>query len=107
MPRSRGHRIDTATRTFQALRIAVNSELQTLQQALAKLPDLLRPGGRWCIISFHSLEDRLVKRAFREDPRLENLTRKPIRPGEIEWAANSRSRSAKLRVAQRLVDGDA
>jgi 16S rRNA (cytosine1402-N4)-methyltransferase len=107
VPRSRGHRIDPATRTFQALRIAVNSELQTLQQALAKLPDLLRPGGRWCIISFHSLEDRLVKRAFREDPRLENLTRKPIRPSEIEWAANPRSRSAKLRVAQRRGDGDA
>ncbi|TVS16262.1 MAG: 16S rRNA (cytosine(1402)-N(4))-methyltransferase RsmH [Planctomycetaceae bacterium] len=105
VPRSRGHRIDPATRTFQALRIAVNSELQTLQEALAKLPDLLRPGGRWVIISFHSLEDRLVKRAFREDPRLENLTRKPIRPGEIEWAANPRSRSAKLRAAQRLPDG--
>ncbi len=107
VPRSRGHRIDPATRTFQALRIAVNSELQTLQEALAKLPDFLRPGGRWVIISFHSLEDRLVKRAFREDARLENLTRKPIRPGEIEWAANPRSRSAKLRAAQRLADGNA
>lgn len=107
VPRSRGHRIDPATRTFQALRIAVNSELQTLQEALAKLPDLLRPGGRWVIISFHSLEDRLVKRAFREDVRLENLTRKPIRPGEIEWAANPRSRSAKLRAAQRLADENA
>ena len=107
VPRSRGHRIDPATRTFQALRIAVNSELQTLQEALAKLPELLRPGGRWVIISFHSLEDRLVKRAFREDPRLENLTRKPIRPGKIEWATNPRSRSAKLRAAQRLADGNA
>ncbi len=102
VPRSRGHRIDPATRTFQALRIAVNNELQTLQEALGKLPELLRPGGRWAIISFHSLEDRLVKRAFREHPLLDNLTRKPIRPSESEAAANPRSRSAKLRVAQRI-----
>ena len=101
VPRSRGHRIDSATRTFQALRIAVNGELQFLQQALGDLPDLLRPGGRLVIISFHSLEDRMVKRAFREDPRLHNLTRKPIRPSESECAANPRSRSAKLRAAER------
>lgn len=104
VPRSRGHRIDPATRTFQALRIAVNRELQALQETLNKLPELLSPGARCAIISFHSLEDRLVKRAFRENPLLENLTRKPVRPGEIEWAANPRSRSAKLRVAERIAD---
>ena len=101
VPRSKGHRIDSATRTFQALRIAVNDEFQFLQQALADLPDLLRPEGRLVIISFHSLEDRLVKHAFREDPRLYNLTRKPIRPSELECAHNPRSRSAKLRAAER------
>ncbi len=101
VPRSRGHRIDPATRTFQALRIAVNEELVNLERALARLPDFLRPGGRLVIISFHSLEDRLVKNAFRSDPRLQNLTRKPIRPSEAESAANPRSRSAKLRAAAR------
>jgi 16S rRNA (cytosine1402-N4)-methyltransferase len=99
VPRSRGHRIDPATRTFQALRIAVNEELLNLERALARLPDFLRPGGRLVIISFHSLEDRLVKNAFRSDPRLENLTRKPIRPSDTESASNPRSRSAKLRAA--------
>jgi 16S rRNA (cytosine1402-N4)-methyltransferase len=101
VPRSRGHRIDPATRTFQAFRIAVNGELRFLKQALVDLPDLVRPGGRIVVISFHSLEDRLVKQAFREDARLENLTRKPIRSGESELASNPRSRSAKLRAAQR------
>lgn len=101
VPRSRGHRIDPATRTFQALRIAVNQELVNLERALARLPDVLRPGGRLVIISFHSLEDRLVKNAFRSDPRLQNLTRKPIRPSEAESATNPRSRSAKLRAAAR------
>jgi 16S rRNA (cytosine1402-N4)-methyltransferase len=103
VPRSRGHRIDPATRTFQALRIAVNGELQMLQRALADLPELLRPGGRLVLISFHSLEDRLVKHAFRGDPRLEVLTRKPIRPSDIECSSNARSRSAKLRAAQRII----
>ncbi|MCL4203456.1 MAG: 16S rRNA (cytosine(1402)-N(4))-methyltransferase RsmH [Pirellulaceae bacterium] len=101
VPRSRGHRIDPATRTFQALRIAVNQELVNLERALARLPDVLRPGGRLVIISFHSLEDRLVKNAFRSDPRLQNLTRKPIRPSDAESAMNPRSRSAKLRAAAR------
>ncbi len=95
-------RIDPATRTFQALRIAVNDELKSLDSALKRLPDCLRPGGRLAIISFHSLEDRRVKEAFRDDPRLTNLTRKPIRPTEAEVAANPRSRSAKLRVAERI-----
>ena len=101
VPRSRGHRIDPATRTFQALRIAVNGEIDSLNHALTELPDLLRPGGRLVIIAFHSLEDRPVKQAFRQDPRLENLTRKPVRPTAAEVARNPRSRSAKLRAAQR------
>jgi 16S rRNA (cytosine1402-N4)-methyltransferase len=103
VPRKRDERIDPATRTFQALRIAVNEELLSLETALARLPELLRPGGRLVIISFHSLEDRLVKHAFREDLRLNVLTRKPIRPSEAEIAANPRSRSAKMRVAERVL----
>lgn len=103
VPRARGkQRIDPATRTFQALRIAVNEELKSLEIALRRLPDRLHPGGRLAIISFHSLEDRRVKQAFRDDPRLTVLTRKPVRPTEDEVAANPRSRSAKLRVAQRI-----
>lgn len=101
VPRSRGHRIDPATRTFQALRIAVNGELSSLEQALSVLPDCLAPGGRLAIISFHSLEDRLVKHAFRADDRLTVLTKRPIRPSEQEASTNPRARSAKLRVAQR------
>lgn len=102
VPRSRGHDIDSATRTFQALRIAVNGELDNLKLALRRLPDRLKPGGRLAIISFHSLEDRLVKEAFRDDPRLTALTRKPLTAGEEETGRNSRSRSAKLRVAERV-----
>ncbi len=101
VPRARHHRIDPATRTFQALRIAVNQELESLETALERLPDCLCPGGRLAIISFHSLEDRLVKNAFRNDDRLEVLTKKPIRPTESEIARNPRSRSARLRVAAR------
>jgi 16S rRNA (cytosine1402-N4)-methyltransferase len=100
VPRSKD-RIDPATRTFQALRIAVNRELESLELALARFPDRLRPGGRLVVISFHSLEDRRVKEAFRSDPRLEPLTKKPVRPTEDEVQRNPRSRSAKLRVAQR------
>ncbi len=100
VPRSKNHDIHPATRTFQALRIAVNQELVILQTALRLIPDFVKPGGRIAIISFHSLEDRIVKQAFRDDPRLEILTRKPLRPSEAEVAANPRSRSAKMRVAQ-------
>ena len=101
VPRSRHERIDPATRTFQALRIFVNEELKSLEIALRRLPDCLRPGGRIAIISFHSLEDRRIKEAFRDNPRLKALTRKPITPSDGEIAGNPRSRSAKLRVAIR------
>lgn len=98
----RREKIDPATRTFQALRIAVNDELKSLDIALRRTADLLKPGGRLAIISFHSLEDRRVKLAFREDDRYCELTRKPIVAGDMEVAANPRSRSAKLRVAERV-----
>jgi 16S rRNA (cytosine1402-N4)-methyltransferase len=101
VPRSHAERIDPATRTFQALRIAVNDELKWLEVALRRLPECLRPGARLAVISFHSLEDRLVKEAFRNDERLRVLTRRPVRPTEKENADNPRSRSAKLRVAER------
>lgn len=104
-PRKKGQ-IDPATRTFQALRIAVNEELKSLEIALRRIPDCLRVGGRLGIISFHSLEDRRVKEAFRDDKRLEVLMRKPIRPGEGECEVNPRSRSAKFRVAQRTESED-
>ncbi|MBI84695.1 MAG: 16S rRNA (cytosine(1402)-N(4))-methyltransferase [Planctomycetaceae bacterium] len=94
-------RIHPATRTFQALRIAINEEMKALETALHRLPDCLVSGGKLAIISFHSLEDRLVKRAFRDDSRLESLAKKPIRPSPEEVAANPRSRSARLRVAKR------
>ena len=98
-------RIDPATRTFQALRIAVNEELKWLEVALERLPGCLSPGGRMAVISFHSLEDRLVKNAFRDDARLEGVTSKPLVASESEVAENPRARSAKLRVAERCVTG--
>ena len=101
IPQRNAGRIHPATRTFQALRIAVNDELGALEQILRDAPDLLAPGGRAAIISFHSLEDRLVKGAFRGDKRWRPVTKKPITPGEEELAANPRARSAKLRVAER------
>lgn len=101
VPHTHQERIDPATRTFQALRIAVNDELKWLTVALRRLPECLRVGGRIAIISFHSLEDRLVKEAFRDDPRLEVVTRKPIQASEEELSNNPRARSAKLRVASR------
>jgi 16S rRNA (cytosine1402-N4)-methyltransferase len=103
VPRSRDTgRIHPATRTFQALRIAVNDELKSLEIALRRIPDCLRPGGRLAIISFHSLEDRRVKEAFQNDVRLKVLTRRPIRADEAEVSQNPRSRSAKLRIAERV-----
>lgn len=96
-------RIHPATRTFQALRIAVNDELKSVEIALRRIPDRLQPGnGRFGVISFHSLEDRIVKNGFREDPRLEVISRKPIRPTENEVQSNPRSRSARLRIARRV-----
>jgi len=100
-PKSRRGRIHPATRTFQALRIAVNDELAALDRLLQKAPDWLEPGGLLAIISFHSLEDRRVKTAFLGDERLQRVTRKPLRADEAEQQINPRSRSAKLRVARR------
>lgn len=94
-------RIDPATRTFQALRIAVNDELGSLERFLSEAPKFLKPGGRIAIISFHSLEDRIVKNAFRNDDALEIVTKKPIEADETEIGENPRSRSAKLRVARK------
>jgi 16S rRNA (cytosine1402-N4)-methyltransferase len=100
VPRSAdARRIDPATRTFQALRIAVNDELGALETFLRAAPSCVRRGGRVAVISFHSLEDRLVKEAFRDDPRWLPLTKKPVVATDRETAANPRARSAKLRAA--------
>ena len=93
--------IDPATRVFQALRIAVNDELGALDRLLAALPRVVKPGGRAGIISFHSLEDRRVKHAFRDHDVWEPVTKKPVEAGDEETARNPRARSAKLRVARR------
>jgi 16S rRNA (cytosine1402-N4)-methyltransferase len=100
VPKPKNHDIHPATRTFQALRIAVNDELGALERTLAAAPDWLAPGGRMIVISFHSLEDRIVKNAFRDDNRWEILTKKPLRPSDDEVRMNPRSRSAKMRVAK-------
>jgi 16S rRNA (cytosine1402-N4)-methyltransferase len=95
-------RIDPATRTFMALRMAVNQEVENLERLLEQAPKFLKPGGRLAVVSFHSVEDRLVKQAFRSAEQtglLTVLTPKPISPSPQEIAANPRSRSAKLRVA--------
>src|SRR5438552_7445157 len=99
------HHIHPATRTFMALRLAVNRELENLEMFLSKVLAVLAPGGRLVIISFHSLEDRLVKHAFANwsrEGRISLLTRKPVRPSELEALENPRSRSAKLRAAIKL-----
>jgi 16S rRNA (cytosine1402-N4)-methyltransferase len=93
-------RIHPATRTFQALRIAVNDELGALEAFLEAAPGCVRPGGRVVVITFHSLEDRIVKEKFRDDPRYEVLTKKPVTAGDVELAENARARSAKLRAAR-------
>ena len=120
---SRRGRIHPATRTFQALRIAVNDELSALSQALPQAVELLAPQGRLVVISYHSLEDRLVKRFYRQESQdcicppevpvcccdhratLEIVTKKPITPSEPELKANARCRSARLRIAARLAFG--
>jgi 16S rRNA (cytosine1402-N4)-methyltransferase len=98
--------IDPATRTFQALRIAVNDELGELDRLLAALPALLAPNGVAAIISFHSLEDRKVKRAFADETIWAPLTKKPIEAGGEEITQNPRARSAKLRAARRRAEGE-
>ncbi len=95
-------RIHPATRVFQALRIVVNGELEALEKLIAKAPECLKPGGIIAIISFHSLEDRIVKHGFKNAPQLQVLTKKPITASEREKSQNPRSRSAKLRLAQRI-----
>ena len=94
-------RIHPATRVFQALRIAVNDELDALRDSLDMAVGRLRGAGRIVAISFHSLEDRIIKHKFREDERLDVITRKPVLPGETEMQRNPRARSAKMRAAQR------
>lgn len=94
-------RIHPATRVFQGLRIAVNRELEVLETLIDRAPAWLKPGGRIAIISFHSLEDRIVKHRFRESESLQVLTKKPIVPQAAEIEANPRARSAKLRIAER------
>jgi 16S rRNA (cytosine1402-N4)-methyltransferase len=111
--RFHSRRLDPATRTFQAFRIRVNDELENLKVTLQGAWKLLRKGGRICVISFHSLEDRIVKETFREqarkggegsgsDPILRILTPKPVTPSEEEKKGNPRSRSAKLRCSERV-----
>ncbi len=118
VPRGKGDKIHPATRIFQALRIAVNDELGTLERTLPLAIDLLRPGGRLAVISFHSLEDRIVKQYFKEasteiksppgmvleekDATVKLISRKPITATDAEIAQNPRSRSAKLRVVEKL-----
>ncbi|MFA4974296.1 MAG: 16S rRNA (cytosine(1402)-N(4))-methyltransferase RsmH [bacterium] len=104
VPGRRNTRINPATRTFQALRIAVNDELGELKNFLDSAPGLLNPGGRLAVLSYHSLEDRLVKRRFRElagSDGFDLLTKKAMRPGDEEIESNLRSRSAKLRAIRR------
>jgi 16S rRNA (cytosine1402-N4)-methyltransferase len=96
-------RIHPATRTFQALRIVVNQELSSLEKFLAVAPDWLQPEGKIGLISFHSLEDRIVKHTLREDERLKVLTKKPIIASDTELDLNPRARSAKLRWAMRIL----
>ncbi len=99
-PKQRYRNIHPATRTFQALRIGVNKEIDALERFLEIAPGWLLPKGIIAIISFHSIEDRLIKNSFKSDERLKNLTKKPITPNEKEIEKNKRSRSAKLRIAQ-------
>lgn len=109
-PPYRHGRIHCATRTFQALRIAVNQELDDIEPALRQAAEILSPDGRVCAISFHSLEDRIVKTTFRDlahDPTsaFKNLTKKPVTASEEESRRNPRARSAKLRVGGRVSGG--
>lgn len=98
-------RIHPATRTFQAIRIEVNQEIRTLQTGLAAAIEVLKPGGKLVVISYHSLEDREVKVAMRESPVLKVITKKPIPTSQEEVRVNPRSRSARMRVSERLDGG--
>ena len=95
-------KVHVATKVFQALRIAVNGELDNLTKLLAAVPEVLAKGARVCIITFHSLEDRIVKQAFLQNPAYVVLTKRPIKPTPAEMQQNPRARSAKLRVAMRV-----
>jgi 16S rRNA (cytosine1402-N4)-methyltransferase len=113
-------KIHPATRTFQAIRIAVNNELDNIKPVIHAAVEVLKPGGRLCVISFHSLEDRIVKNEIRSlegvcicpkdvpvcvcqrEAKLKNMTRKAIVPSEEEMALNPRARSAKMRAARRI-----
>lgn len=95
-------KVHVATKVFQALRIAVNGELDNLTKLLATAPDVLKKGARMCIITFHSLEDRIVKQAFQQNAAYRVLCRRPITPTAEETGRNPRARSAKLRVAERI-----
>jgi 16S rRNA (cytosine1402-N4)-methyltransferase len=95
-----------ARRTFQALRIAVNGELEELAASLPRAVDVLAPGGRLVVIAYHSLEDRIVKRYLLGEPNLQVLTKKPLRPSAAEAGRNPRSRSARLRAAERVREQD-
>lgn len=95
-------RVHVATKVFQALRIAVNGELDNLTRLLATAPEVLAPGARICIITFHSLEDRIVKQTLLQNPAYAVLTKRPIEPSRTEMQQNPRARSAKLRVAARI-----
>jgi 16S rRNA (cytosine1402-N4)-methyltransferase len=99
---ARRGRIDPATKTFQGLRIAVNEELAELEALLELLPSVLRIGGVVAVISFHSLEDRIVKHTFRDSEHLSPLTKRPIIASDAERESNRRSRSAKLRAARHV-----
>lgn len=105
VPRGVGKRkskVHPATKVFQALRIVVNSELLNLEEALPQTQELLKIGGRLVVISFHSLEDEIVKRFFKTNVNFKSLTKKPIGPEESEIQKNPRARSAKLRAAERI-----
>jgi 16S rRNA (cytosine1402-N4)-methyltransferase len=107
--KGRWSRIHPATRTFQALRIAVNGEMENLEALLDSAPQVLKKGGRMAVISFHSLEDRLVKNNFRKNKSeriYEIVTKKPLIPTRLEISENRRSRSAKLRIARKITKGD-
>ena len=119
--KARQHGPHPAKRTFQAIRIEVNNELGILEQSIRDMVDVLNPGGRLCIITFHSLEDRIVKQTFKnlenpctcppefpvcvcgKKPKIKIITRKPIEPSEEELEGNPRARSAKLRICEKII----